>query len=59
MNTLGLWRWLIAAVVLFGLIVPAVLAVWMIWLRPVARAPMPELADEPDPEAAIALRDGR
>jgi hypothetical protein len=59
MNTLSLWQWVTAVVVLFGLVVPALLAVWMIWLRPTGRGALRvERLDEPARPVAIALRDG-
>lgn len=59
MNTLSLWQWVMAAIVLFGLVVPALLAVWMIWLRPAGRASArSERIDEPARPVGIALRDG-
>lgn len=60
MNTLSLWQWVMAVVVLFGLVVPALLAAWMIWLRPAARSAAARAgrADEPARPVGIALRDG-
>lgn len=59
MNTLSLWQWVMAAAVLFGLVVPALLAAWMIWLRPAGRVPArAERLDEPVRPVGIALRDG-
>lgn len=59
MNTLSLWQWVMAAAVLFGLVVPALLATWMIWLRPAGRVPVSvERFDEPVRPVGIALRDG-
>lgn len=59
MATLSLLQWLALAVVLFGLVVPAVLAAWMIWLRPPRRALRRAGAlDEVAGRGGIAVRDG-
>jgi hypothetical protein len=57
MGTLSLWQWVMAAIVLFGVVLPGALAACMIWLRrPSVRRP--ERAGEPVAAVRIALRDG-
>lgn len=60
MSALNLWQWVMAAIVLFGVVVPGLLAAWMIWLRrpPQPRSPVAERADEPPRVVPVVLRNG-
>ncbi len=60
MGTFSLWQLVVMAIVTFGIVVPAVLAAWMIWRCPgrsEALARAQERGDEPAP-VRIAMRDG-
>lgn len=60
MGILSLWQWVLALVLVFGFVVPALLAAWMIRRRPDARTASAlmsrERADEPARPTGI-LRD--
>lgn len=59
-DMLGLWQWLMLVVALFGLVIPALLVTWMVWLRrPRQPAPTTRRAHDDAERAAVAVRDGR
>lgn len=60
MATLSLLQWLALAVVVFGLVVPAVLAACMIWLRPARRSVLrhADALDDVAGQGGFVVRDG-